>query len=133
MDAIQGKWKISIIASLKSGALGYGQLRRAIPIATKKVLTDHLRDLEQEGIISRTVIVERILRVQYALTEHGLTLIPLLNAMCDWGENHRRAVRSKISATAIFPRMASEEPFPIPQVRLETGPARATTRPAILM
>jgi len=92
MDVIRGKWKPSIITALKSGALGYGQLRRAIPNATKKVLTEHLRELEREGIISRMVIIERIIRVQYSLTDYGLSLVPLLDAMQDWGRHHRRLV-----------------------------------------
>lgn len=94
MDVIRGKWKPSIIKALRSRALGYGELRRAIPEATKKVLTAHLRELERDQIISRTVFYERIIRVEYELTSYGLTLLPVIEMMHVWGERHRKAVQA---------------------------------------
>ena len=94
MDVIPGKWKPSIIKALRSGALPYGELRRAIPEATKKVLTAHLRELENDQIISRTVFYERIIRVEYELTPYGMTLLPVIELRHEWGQGHRKSVQS---------------------------------------
>jgi DNA-binding HxlR family transcriptional regulator len=77
-DVIDGKWKPMIIHSLKSGTLRFGQLLRRIPEASRKVLTDQVRELEREEIISRTEFGKRAERVEYALTPYGFTLVPVL-------------------------------------------------------
>jgi DNA-binding HxlR family transcriptional regulator len=90
IDVIRGKWKAIIIKALKNGNLGYAELRSIVPEATKKVLTDHLRELEADRIISRTV--GRNGRTEYSLTEYGRTLIPVLAVMRAWGQTHRELV-----------------------------------------
>ena len=121
MDVIRGKWKPSIITALTAGRLGYGQLQRVIASATKKVLTDQLRELERERIISRTVIVQRILRVEYALTTYGLSLVPLLNAMQDWGQQHRSLIHGTAAAsTGAVLSSGSQPPFPSTDVAART-------------
>lgn len=92
VDVIRGKWKPIIIKALKNGNLGYAELRRIVPEPTKKVLTDHLRELEQDRIISRTKSPQRLVRSEYALTEYGRTLIPVLAVMREWGKMHRELV-----------------------------------------
>jgi len=92
LDVLRGKWKPIIIKALKSGNLGYAELRRFVPEPTKKVLTDHLRELEQDRIISRITSTQRGVRAEYALTEYGLTLIPVLLVMREWGKTHRELV-----------------------------------------
>lgn len=92
VDVIRGKWKPIIIKALKNGSLGYAELRRIVPEPTKKVLTDHLRELEQDRIISRVTSAQKDARAEYALTEYGRTLIPVLVAMREWGKTHRELV-----------------------------------------
>ena len=88
-DAIDGKWKPMIVNSLKSGTLRFGQLLREIPEASRKVLTDQLRDLQREHIISRQASGRRSERVEYSLTAYGRTLVPVLTVMAAWGRKHR--------------------------------------------
>ena len=61
---------------------------RYLRTAPKKTLTTQLKELEADGIITRTVIPASPVQVEYAVTEHGKTLFPILNAMCDWGYNN---------------------------------------------
>jgi DNA-binding HxlR family transcriptional regulator len=101
-DVIDGKWKPMIVNSLKSGKLRFGQLIRRIPEASRKVLTEQLRELEQEQIVSRMIFGSRAERVEYSLTKYGLTLVPILTVMADWGRKHkthkRRLAKSRKSA-----------------------------------
>jgi DNA-binding HxlR family transcriptional regulator len=92
VDVIRGKWKPIIIKALKDRTLGYAELRRIVPEPTKKVLTDHLRELEADRIISRAVPAGRNGRSEYSLTEYGRTLIPVLAVMRAWGQTHREQV-----------------------------------------
>ena len=92
VDVIRGKWKAIIIKALKDRSLGYSELRRIVPEPTKKVLTDHLRELEQDRIISRSTSQQSFTRTEYSLTEYGRTLIPVLAAMRTWGQTHRELV-----------------------------------------
>ena len=92
VDVIRGKWKPIIIKALKNGNLGYAELRRVVPEPSKKVLTDHLRELEQDRIISRPASANGLARTEYALTEYGRTLIPVLAVMREWGKKHREVV-----------------------------------------
>jgi DNA-binding HxlR family transcriptional regulator len=92
IDVIRGKWKAIIIKALKDRNLGYGDLRRLVPEPSKKVLTDHLRELEKDRIISRTTSGGRVVRTEYAITEYGRTLIPVLAVMRAWGKTHRELV-----------------------------------------
>jgi len=89
-DVIDGKWKPLIINSLKARPLRFGQLLRRISEASRKVLTDQLRGLEREGIISRVEFGVRSERVEYSLTPYGLTLVPVLTSMAEWGLKHKR-------------------------------------------
>ena len=93
VDVIRGKWKPIIIKALKkNGGLEYAELRRIVPEPSKKVLTDHLRELEADQIISHTASAGRNGRTEYSLTEYGRTLIPVLGVMRAWGQAHREVV-----------------------------------------
>ena len=67
----------------------FSELRRVVPQATQKMLTQQLRDLERDGTIHRKVYAVVPPRVDYSLTEYGKTLKPLLSLMCAWGTKHR--------------------------------------------
>lgn len=88
-DAIDGKWKPMIVNSLKSEARRFGELLREIPEASRKVLTDQLRELQREHIVVRRASGGRSERVEYALTAYGRTLVPVLTVMAAWGKKHR--------------------------------------------
>ena len=89
VDVIGGKWKPLILFELKDGPLRFSELRRRIPEATQKMLTQQLRQLEQDGILHRRVYAQVPPKVEYSLSPHGRTLRPLLFLMCKWGLKHR--------------------------------------------
>ena len=81
-----GKWKPLILNELKAGRLRAGELARRIPEVTPKVLTQQLRELEHDGVVSRLVLPEVPPHVEYTLSPFGLTLKPVLSSLCKWGE-----------------------------------------------
>lgn len=85
LDKIGGRWKPIILYTLRNGALRYGQLKRAIPSITEKMLIQHLRELEADNLVIRDVRPVVPPHVEYRLTEKGTSLSPVLNAMADWG------------------------------------------------
>ncbi len=101
-DVIDGKWKPMIINNLKSGPLRFGQLLRRIPEASRKVLTDQLRELQKEEVISRVASGRKSERVEYSLTAYGRTLVPVLAAMADWGDKHKARKDKKSGLEAIL-------------------------------
>ncbi len=88
MDKIKGKWSIIILCFLNEGPKRNGELLRLIPYVSQKVLTSHLRKLEEEKIIKRIIITDKPLQIEYHLTEYGKTLKPILDAMRIWGEEN---------------------------------------------
>lgn len=82
---IGGKYKALLLWHLSGNTLRFGQLRRLVPEATPKMLTQQLRELEQDGLISRQVYAVVPPRVEYSLTERGQSLFPILQAMYEWG------------------------------------------------
>lgn len=86
LRVIGGKWKPLILHFLQtSGTQRYMDILRYLETAPKKTLTTQLKELEADGIIARTVIPSTPIQVEYSVTEHGKTLFPILDAMCDWG------------------------------------------------
>jgi DNA-binding HxlR family transcriptional regulator len=90
IDVIEGKWKPIVVNALKLGPLRFGQLRRHAPEATRKVLTEQLRELEKDQIISRKSFGQKWERVEYRLTAYGRTLVPVLTLMAKWGRKHKK-------------------------------------------
>jgi DNA-binding HxlR family transcriptional regulator len=85
---IGGKWKLCILYQLFQGTKRYGELKRLVPNATERMLTLQLRELEVSGIVKRTVYPEVPPKVEYSLTELGLSLEPVLQTMLNWSEKH---------------------------------------------
>ena len=87
MSFIGGKWKMVIIYHLKDGKLRYNKLRKEMPTVTERTLSLQLKQLENDGIISRKVYTQKPpLKVEYELTAFGKTLLPVLEAVGKWGE-----------------------------------------------
>ena len=85
LHLIGGKYKALVLWHLSDRRLRFGELRKLVPEATPKMLTQQLRELEQDKLITRTVYPEVPPRVEYALTERGKSLFPILEAMYVWG------------------------------------------------
>lgn len=85
IKVIGGRWKVLILRELFDGVKRFGQLQRTLTGITQKMLTQQLRELEQDGIVHREVYQQIPPKVEYSLTSLGKTLKPLLDAMHDWG------------------------------------------------
>ena len=88
---IGDKWKVLILRDLMPGTKRFGELKKSIGHVSQKVLTAQLRDMEEKGLLTRTVYAEVPPRVEYSLTELGFSLKPILDAMAVWGENYRQS------------------------------------------
>jgi len=97
LSVIGGKWKALILYHLRDGPRRFNELRRLIPSVTQRMITQHLRELEADGILHREVFAVVPPRVEYALTPTGRTLLPILEAMAHWGATHapKRAARAE--------------------------------------
>ena len=89
LDIIGGKWKIPIIWLLKEDSKRYGELRKTLPKVTHKMLTQQLRELESDEIISRKVYPEVPPKVEYSLTLLGKSVIPVIDLLREWGEEYK--------------------------------------------
>jgi DNA-binding HxlR family transcriptional regulator len=87
LEIIGGRWKLMILHELCAGVSRFGELQRGLKGISEKVLAQHLRELEKDGIIQRTVYAEVPPKVEYSLTPSGKTLKPILDAMHEWGLN----------------------------------------------
>ena len=90
LDLIGGKYKALILWHLSDGVLRFSELRSRISKATPKMLTQQLRELEEQALIHREVYPVIPPKVEYSLTETGRSLMPILVAMRDWGANFLR-------------------------------------------
>ncbi|MEZ0092569.1 winged helix-turn-helix transcriptional regulator [Streptacidiphilus sp. EB129] len=99
LEVIGGKWATVVLSHLKEGALRYGELRRRMPGVSEKVLVQRLRGLEERGLITRHSDGGSPPAVEYRLTEEGVTLTPVLEALYSWG----RARASRTGAIVAQP------------------------------
>lgn len=84
MEVIGGKWKAIILCNLRHGSLRPSDLQRKIPSISQKMLTQQLRELEADNIITRTVYQEVPPKVKYSLSEYGESLGEVLDVLCHW-------------------------------------------------
>lgn len=87
-EKLGGKWKLAIIYNLRNRNLRFGQLANLVDGVSRKVLTEHLRQMEEDKLIVRTVYKEIPPRVEYGLTQAGKDLIPLFQKIDDWVRKH---------------------------------------------
>ena len=92
LTLIGDKWKVLILRDLLTGTKRFGELKKSIGNVSQKVLTAQLRDMEESGLIHRKVYAEVPPRVEYSLTELGLSLKPILDAMQNWGEEYKSSL-----------------------------------------
>ncbi|MBW8807047.1 MAG: helix-turn-helix transcriptional regulator [Catenulisporales bacterium] len=88
LDAISDKWVSLIFTALADGPLRYGELSRTIAGVTQKMLTQTLRRLQRDGLLTRTVTADVPVQVEYRLTALGASLLPVMRALQDWAESH---------------------------------------------
>ncbi|HTN60538.1 MAG TPA: helix-turn-helix domain-containing protein [Devosia sp.] len=86
---VGGVWKPLIVYALMDEKRRFGELSRLVPNATQRVLSLHLRELEADGVLTRTVFPDVPLRVEYELTETGRSLTPILYALNAWGTSYQ--------------------------------------------
>ena len=89
LTLISDKWKVLILRDLLPGTKRFGELKKSVGNVSQKVLTAQLRQMEDSGLLTRTVYPEVQPRVEYTLTELGYSLKPILDAMWNWGEEYQ--------------------------------------------
>jgi len=88
LDIIGGKWKSIILFRVLEETRRFNELRRLVPNLTQRMLTNQLRELEHDGLISRKVYAQVPPKVEYSITDLGKTLEPVLLALTQWAEQH---------------------------------------------
>lgn len=89
LTLIGDKWKVLILRDLLTGTKRFGELKKSIGNVSQKVLTAQLRDMEVKGLVNRKVYAEVPPKVEYSLTDLGLSLKPILDTMYNWGRNYK--------------------------------------------
>ena len=102
LEVIGGKYKVAILYHIRESALRFGELHRLMPLATKRILTKQLRELERDGMINRKIFRQVPPRVDYSLTKAGKSIIPILEDLCEWGKRRMRKQR-KVSGSKMSP------------------------------
>jgi DNA-binding HxlR family transcriptional regulator len=105
MSLLGGVWTPEIIWNLSQGARRFSELRRAVPVISAKVLSARLKDLDERGVLSRTVLATTPPSVEYALTDLGEELIPAIRAIVEVGSKLHLRKRSETESRA--PQRAS--------------------------
>jgi len=99
LDVIGGKWKGLILWALRSDAHRFGELRRVVEGISEKMLIQHLKEMEADGIVKRRDFKELPPRVEYALTPFGQSLYAALAPLCEWGTLHMKRIEARKEAT----------------------------------
>ena len=94
VQLIGSKWKLLILRNLMDRPWRFNELKKSLEGVSQKVLTDSLRSLENDGIITRTVYPEVPPRVEYALSDIGESMRPILTAMKEWGANYKKSLEA---------------------------------------
>ncbi len=92
LEVLSGKWKIPIIIALIHGVKRFSDLSKEIPKITDRMLSKELRDLEMNQLVKRTVYDTFPVTVEYTMTEYGQSLKGVIEALAEWGTNHRKRI-----------------------------------------
>lgn len=95
MSLIDSKWKSCILDELRHQALRPSELHRLLPEATSRVLDLQLKELVEDGLVAKTIYPELPPRSEYSITALGMTLIPIIDAMIDWGNRNAALFEKK--------------------------------------
>jgi DNA-binding HxlR family transcriptional regulator len=93
LKVIGGKWKPVILCHLTEGVKRFSELKRDMPDITQKMLTQQLRELEEDGIVDRKIYTQVPPKVEYSLTEYGSTIREVLDVMSEWGIKHQERIQ----------------------------------------
>ena len=97
ISLVQGKWKMRILSQLQKGPVRLSQLRKMFPGASKKMLTQHLREMEEDGLVIRTDLSAKLRHVEYSLENSlGVAVLHLINTLTDWGSQHAQALLRQV-------------------------------------
>ncbi|MEF9946220.1 MAG: helix-turn-helix domain-containing protein [Lachnospiraceae bacterium] len=99
LNILSGKWTLRILWHVSRGPIRFNELQRRLGAITTKTLTTQLRQLEEQGVMTRTVYPETPPKVEYALTELGQSIQPILKGLCDWGTKYQNAISQSITAS----------------------------------
>ncbi|MBI5726419.1 MAG: helix-turn-helix transcriptional regulator [Ignavibacteriales bacterium] len=99
MSVIGGKWKTVVLWYLRNKPVRFGELKKMIPDITEKMLSLQLKALEEDGLIKREVFAEVPLRVEYSMTEFGNSIVPVLEAIANWGRKlgHEKGILEEVA------------------------------------
>jgi DNA-binding HxlR family transcriptional regulator len=92
LSRVGDKWSLLILAALTGGPMRFGQIKRKLQGVSQKMLSQCLRAMERDGIVTRTLFDERPLRVDYELTKRGQSLLSIAKRLKDWAETHLHAI-----------------------------------------
>ncbi len=109
VSVLGGTWKLTLVKHLGAGPRRFGELCRLVPLANRKTLTRQLRELEEDGVVGRTVHPQVPPKVVYALTDLGHSLAPVVAAMDAWGEHFERTATGR-AATSVSQTSVAETP-----------------------
>lgn len=87
------KWKVLILRDLIDGTKRFGELKKSVGSISQKMLTQQLREMEEDGLLERKVYAEVPPRVEYSLTEDGSSLKPILDSMVIWGQRYKEKIK----------------------------------------
>lgn len=100
MSLIDSKWKSCLLDELRHGLMRPSELHKALPEATPRVLDLQLKELVDDGLVAKTIYPELPPRSEYAITPLGRTLIPIIDAMLEWGRKNEALFAEKYGAAA---------------------------------
>ena len=95
MSLIGSKWKSCILDELRHKAMRPSELHKVLPEATPRVLDLQLKELVEDGLVAKTIFPELPPRSEYSITSLGMSLIPIIDAMLEWGNNHKQVFEDK--------------------------------------
>jgi DNA-binding HxlR family transcriptional regulator len=97
LTVIGGRWKALLLYHLFQGVKRFSELQRALTGITQKMLTQQLREMERDGLVHREVYPEVPPKVEYSMTALGMTLEPVIRAMCEWGLKYKEGTLDRQS------------------------------------
>jgi len=114
LRVISGRWKAILLYHLFDGPKRLSELKRRVPAVSQKVLIQQLRELEEHGLVRREIFRQVPLRVDYSATSLGLSLEPVLRALCEWGQRHAAELNEldRLAACEVRP-LRREAPQPV--------------------